>query len=101
MAVFRSEAEVLSEGGRSLGTGMAYLHLPRGTDREQDCTGTVSLQSWEPAEDSPAAVRLEDGRCLEIKVSRDALSDCSRSRILRFTTRWRPAGAGPQGTWQQ
>ena len=90
MAVFRSEAEVLSEDGRGLGAGMAYLHLPRGLEREQDGNGTLSLQSWEPSGDPPTALRLKDGRQLAIQVSRDALSDCSRNRILRFTAHWPP-----------
>jgi hypothetical protein len=72
---------------------MAYLHLPRGVEREQESSGTVSLQSWEPVEEPPTVLRLKDGRRLTIQVSRDALSDCSRNRILRFTTRWPPVGS--------
>ena len=94
MAIFRSEAEVLTQSGQSLGVGMAYLHLPRGVEREQEGNGTVSLQSWEPTEDPPTELRLKDGRRLPIAVSRDALSDCSRSRILRFKTHWPPADTG-------
>lgn len=90
MPIFRAEAEVLDCADRSVGAGMAYVHLPRGLDREQDGTGTVSLRSWESDQDEPAALRLGDGRRLAISVTRDALSECSRNRILRFSAHWPP-----------
>lgn len=91
MAIFRSEAEVLDAADRPLGTGLASIHLPRGLDREQQGSGTVSLRAWEPESGEPVALSLGDGRRLAISVSRDALSDCSRHRILRFAARWPPA----------
>jgi hypothetical protein len=90
MAVFKSQAEVVSGTGQSLGDGTAYLHLPRGPNREQDVGGTISLKAWSPTEDAPAALRFADGRRLEIRVSRDALSECSRNRVLRFQAHWPP-----------
>jgi hypothetical protein len=90
MAVFKSEAEVVTQKGDSVGAGTAYLHLPRGMEREQDGGGTISLKTWSPSEDAPAALRLADGRRLEIRVSRDALSECSRNRVLRFQAHWPP-----------
>ena len=90
VAIFRSEVEVLSESGRPLGTGMAYLHLPHGLEREQEGTGTVSLRSWEPEDEAPTILQLGNGRRLTINVSRNAISECSRNRILRFSTRWLP-----------
>ena len=93
MAILKSDSNVLNETGQRLGVGTAYLHLPHGLDREQEGTGTISLRSWEPTDAPPAELRLEDGRRLAIRVSRDALSECSRNRVLRFTLRWPPAGA--------
>jgi hypothetical protein len=87
MAVFRSPAEVQTADGQVLGSGMLYLHLPRGRQQAQPASGTVSLRSWN-ATAPPAAVKLPDGRLLPIEVSRDAQSDCSRSRILRLQTAW-------------
>jgi hypothetical protein len=88
MAVFKSEALVTAADGAPLGAGMAYLHLPRGLEREQDAGGTVSLRSWTAVTAEPALLQLVDGRHLPINVSRDALSDCSRNRVLRFTLHW-------------
>jgi hypothetical protein len=88
MAVFRSSAELLGAAGRLLGRGTVYVHLPRGVDRQQDASGTMSLRSWYPAAETPALLHLPDGRDIVIRVSRDALSDCSRSRVLRFSTTW-------------
>jgi hypothetical protein len=90
MAVFKSEAEVITSTGESLGEGTAYVHLPRGVEREQDAGGTISLKSWSPSRDAPTALRFADGRRLEISVSRDALSECSRNRVLRFQAHWPP-----------
>jgi len=90
MAVFRSEAVLLGDGGARLGAGMAYLHLPRGEGREQDVSGTMSLKSWDAAEGQPVAIQLSDQRTLTISVSRDALSECSRNRVLRFQAHWPP-----------
>jgi hypothetical protein len=98
VAIFRSEAEVLDEAGRRLGSGMAYVHLPMGRERDQEATGTVSLRSWEPSDEPPALLVIGEGRRLPIAVSRDALSECSRNRILRFTARWTPEpAADPEG----
>jgi hypothetical protein len=87
VAVFKSEAVVAAADGAALGSGMAYLHLPRGLEREQAAGGTVSLRSWS-AGGEPTALELADGRRLAIEVSRDAVSECSRSRILRFKLQW-------------
>jgi len=93
MAVFKSEADLLSDGGALLGTGTAVLHIPHGVERAQDATGTLSLKTWTPSEDLPAAIRLPDRRRLPISVSRDALSECSRNRVLRYRTHWPPEPA--------
>jgi hypothetical protein len=76
---------------------MAYLHLPRGDEAEQDATGTVSLRTWQ-AEGEPTELRLADGRRLSITVTRDALSECSRNRILRFSAHWPPDGPREGGS---
>jgi len=49
------------------------------------------LRRWEPAEDVPTSLRLEDGRQLAIEVSREVFSDCSRNHILRFQAQWPPS----------
>lgn len=90
MAVFRSSADVHDANDRSIGTGMAYVHLRLAAEAEQDATGTISLRRWEPAGEVPATLRLEDGRRLRIDVSREKLSDCSRKHILRFQAHWPP-----------
>jgi hypothetical protein len=90
VAIFKSQAAVLDQGGAVLGQGQAYLHLRLGLQRAQAASGTISLQSWEPVERAAATLRLADGRLLPLEVSREALSDCSRNRILRFTTTWPP-----------
>jgi hypothetical protein len=92
MAVFKSDVVVQDPSARSLGEGMAYVHLPRGPDVAQNVTGTVSLRrwQWEPTADGPSTLLLQDGRTLAIVVSRDVLSDCSRKRILRFQSAWPP-----------
>ena len=73
-----------------MGAGMAYIHLPHGLEQEQDGTGTVSLKSWGLEDEAPTTLQLGDGRRLTINVSRNAVSECSRNRILRFSTRWLP-----------
>ena len=93
MAVFKSAVEVRDPSDRSLGEGMAYIHLPRGTEASQDASGTVSLRRWEPAADRPSHLALEDGRRLAISVSSDTLSDCSRNHILRFEASWPPSAS--------
>ncbi len=93
MAVFKSAADLLGAEGQSLGAGMVYIHLPRGLERAQDAGGTMSLKSWSPTESPPASLRLVDGRRLPIRVSRDALSECSRNRVLRFQAHWPPRSA--------
>jgi hypothetical protein len=91
MAVFKSSVDVHDIASRSIGTGMAYVHLRLAADAEQRATGTVSLRRWEPADEQPAWLRLADGRQLSIEVSREVLSECSRNHILRFQTQWPPA----------
>ena len=88
MAIFKSQAQVLTASGQELGEGLAYLHLPRGLERAQQSGGTISLRSWRPSGEPPTALCLEDGRRLEVRVSRDALSECSRNRVLRFQFDW-------------
>ena len=91
MAVFKSSVDVHDAEHRSIGTGMAYVHLRLGTDAEQRATGTVSLRRWEPADDVPTGLLLADGRQLAIEVSREVFSDCSRNHILRFQAQWPPS----------
>ena len=91
MAVFKSSVDVHDAGHRSIGTGMAYVHLRLPSDAEQRATGTVSLRRWEPADEAPATLRLADGRQLAIEVSREMLSECSRNHILRFQAHWPPS----------
>ena len=90
MAVFKSAVVVFDPNERSLGEGMAYIHLPRGHDAPQDATGTVSLRRWEPRAEAPTLLALADGRRLKITVSREVLSECSRNQILRFQAAWPP-----------
>src|SRR5687768_3884465 len=90
MAVFKSSVDVHDVANRSIGTGMAYLHLRLPADAVQRATGTVSLRRWEPADEAPAALQLEDGRRLSIEVGREVLSECSRNHILRFQAQWPP-----------
>jgi len=92
MAVFKSSVDVHDAEHRSIGTGMAYVHLRLAADAEQRATGTVSLRRWEPAEDAPVSLQLADGRRLPIEVSREVLSECSRNHILRFQAHWPPSG---------
>jgi hypothetical protein len=73
---------------------MAYIHLPRGPERAQSVSGTVSLRTWDSASGDPAELELDDGLRVAINVSRESLSDCSRNRILRFTANWL-ASPGP------
>jgi hypothetical protein len=91
MAVFRSSVDVHDAEHRSIGTGMAYVHLRLAPDAEQRATGTVSLCRWEPTDEAPASLRLADGRRLSIEVSREVLSECSRNHILRFQAHWPPS----------
>lgn len=91
MAVFKSSVDVHDTGDRSIGGGMAYVHLRLAADAEQQATGTISLKRWEPAGEAPAWLALADGRALAIEVSRDVLSECSGSHILRFQAAWPPA----------
>lgn len=93
MAVFKSSVEVHDAEQRSIGAGMAYVHLRLAASAEQRATGTVSLKRWEPHDEAPAWLRLEDGRRLPIQVSREVLSECSRNHILRFQAAWPPSPA--------
>jgi hypothetical protein len=90
MAVFKSSVDVHDADNRSIGSGMAYVHLRLAADAEQRATGTVSLRRWEPADEVPAWLLLADGRQLPIEVSRQVLSECSRNHILRFQAQWPP-----------
>lgn len=90
MAVFKSSVDVHDGANRSIGTGMAYVHLRLPAETEQRATGTVSLRRWEPADDAPIALSLEDGRRLSIEVGREVISECSRNHILRFQAQWPP-----------
>ena len=91
MAVFKSSVDVHDADNRSIGTGMAYVHLRLAADAEQRATGTVSLRRWEPADEAPVSLQLADGRQLPIEVSREVLSECSRNHILRFQAQWPPS----------
>ena len=91
MAVFKSSVDVHDADHRSIGTGMAYVHLRLAADAEQQATGTVSLRRWEPADAVPTSLLLADGRRLAIEVSREVLSECSRNHILRFQVHWPPS----------
>ena len=88
MAVFKSSGELLSAEGRRLGSGQVYLHLPRGLTVPQEGSGTVSLRSWTDSGEAPASLRLAEGGLLALTISRDAISECSQRRVLRFSTRW-------------
>jgi hypothetical protein len=91
MAVFKSSADVHDADNRSIGSGMAYVHLRLAADATQQATGTISLRRWEPAEALPTRLVLDDGRLLAIEVSRQVVSECSRNHILRFQAHWPPA----------
>jgi hypothetical protein len=93
MAVFKSSADVHDADNRSIGSGMAYVHLRLAADAEQRATGTISLRRWEPAEALPTWLQLDDGRHLSIEVSRQVVSECSHNHILRFFAQWPPAAA--------
>jgi hypothetical protein len=89
VAIVKGEADVLTADGTVLGSGMAYLHLPRGRERAQTGTGTVTLRDWSAEAGSPEVLRVADfPQPLRIAVERDALSDCSRNRILRLAVEW-------------
>ena len=94
MAVFKSSVDVHDAGDRSIGAGMAYVHLRLAADAEQRATGTISLKRWEPGDEPPRWLALADGRALAIEVSREVLSECSRNHILRFQASWPPV-SGP------
>jgi hypothetical protein len=69
---------------------MTYVHLRLAADTAQRVTGTVSLRRWEPADEAPSWLALDDGRKLAIEVSREVLSECSRNHILRYQATWPP-----------
>ncbi len=92
MAVFKSPVAVHDTANRPIGVGMAYVHLRLPADAAQDATGTVSLRQWEPSDELPARLQLDDGRLLSITVSRHVLSECSSNHIMRFQAHWPPAG---------
>src|SRR3954470_4698359 len=93
MAVFKSNVEVHDASDRAIGAGMTYLHLRLPADAEQRATGTVSLKRWEGG--VPAWLALADGRALPIEVSREVLSECSRSHIRRYEASWPPLPGRP------
>jgi hypothetical protein len=95
VAIVKYAAQVRTRNGDTLGDGVAYIHLPRGVDRAQSASGTVSLREWNPSAGEPAELELADGRRMSVTVSRDALTDCSRNRILRFTAEWPPRDSPP------
>lgn len=88
MAIVKSPAKILSGDGTSVGLGMAYIHLPRGKDREQVATGTISCTEWHESAGLPETIQLEGYAPLTVSVSREAISECSRNHILRFSTSW-------------
>lgn len=88
MAVIKGQAQVLGEGGTVLGSGTAYIHLPKGRGPAQTANGTISLRSWNAAPAPPAQLSLDDGLTLAIEVTAEALSECSRNHILRYRARW-------------
>lgn len=90
MAVFKSSVHVHDAEGRSIGSGMAYVHLRLAPDADQRATGTVSLRVWQPDEAAPAWLQLTDGRRLPIEVSLETLSTCSQNHILRYQADWPP-----------
>jgi hypothetical protein len=94
----KGNAEIRSANGAIIGRGMAYVHLPRGQGRAQTAGGTVSCTDWNPSVGEPAIIAIENGPTLPITVSKDAVSQCSRNRILRYTAQWNPdashSGAG-------
>jgi hypothetical protein len=91
MAVVRIEARLIDAEGVDLGAGTAAIHLPLGRGRAQQASGTLALRQWNPSGGQPAALLTDEIGRLPIEVSRDAISDCSRSRILRFSAAWQPA----------
>ena len=95
MAVVKSEASVISATGQELGRGTAYIHLPKGRERAQLATGTISLRSWNPGTETPTMLNLDSGPALPIEVQLEALSECSRNHILRYRAEWSPGESPP------
>jgi hypothetical protein len=90
VAIVKGNAEIRGANGSIVGRGTTYLHLPRGRGRAQTAGGTVSCTEWNPNAGEPRIIALENGPTLSISVSKDAVSQCSRNHILRFTTEWNP-----------
>ena len=90
MAIVKGNAEIRADNGSVVGRGVAYLHLPRGRERAQTAGGTVSCSAWNPGAGEPSVIAIENGPTVTITVSKEAVSECSRNRILRYTTEWQP-----------
>jgi len=88
VAIVKGSAEILSATGTCIGRGIAYVHLPRGKDLLQTATGTVSCTEWHEGAEPPEMVQIEGYEPLTVSVSREAISECSRNHILRFSTSW-------------
>jgi len=90
VAILKGNVEILAADGSVVGRGMTYLHLPRGQERAQHAGGTVSCTEWNASGGEPTHVAMPDGRIFSISVSAEAVSECSRNHILRYTTEWEP-----------
>ena len=98
MAVFKGEAEVIAEDGSILGSGVVYIHLPRGLERAQTGSATLSLREWEAVSVEPSKLRFAgEPATLAITVTRNALSECSRNRVLRMSVSWPGSGSPGRG----
>ncbi|MFN0073896.1 MAG: hypothetical protein ACKVVP_20645 [Chloroflexota bacterium] len=96
MAIIKGIAELRSAGGELVGSGMAYLHLPKGKGVAQAVGGTVSCTTWHPDAGAPTSLMIERGPTLTISVSKEAVSQCSQNHILRYTATWVPDQPGDQ-----
>ncbi|MFN8522176.1 MAG: hypothetical protein U0821_03630 [Chloroflexota bacterium] len=90
MSVFKSVGALVTDGGHVLGQGRVYVHVRLPNDLPHTVTGTMSLTAWDPGDSLPVAVVMEDGGRLDITVTQEGLSDCSRNRVLRFLGAWPP-----------
>lgn len=90
----KGNAEIRSSDGRVVARGIAYLHLPRGVGVRQSAGGTVSCRMWDQTAGEPAVLAVEHGPEVRIRVSKEAVSECSRNHILRYTADWEPTATG-------